>query len=84
MDSEYLIINVDGNWKIVEDISIELPDNCVSILSLTLHIKSVILSDSSSLMIPSNHCHAIWVLYFEKAKQCYYLYTMSSSIDIIS
>lgn len=67
MNSEYFIINVDSNGKIVEDICIELPDHRVSILGLTLHIKSIILSDSSSLMIPSNHCHAIWVLYFQKA-----------------
>ena len=51
MNRKHSIINKSSNRNIIEQISKVLPNNRISIFCLTFHIKAVILSDGSCLMI---------------------------------
>lgn len=62
--SKNSVIDANCNWKIVKDISVIFPNNCISIFCLTFHVETVVLSDSSSLMVTSYHGDPLWVFYF--------------------
>ena len=67
MDCKDFVLNDGSDWKVIEYVCKILPNKSVSILGLTLHVKAIILSDSSGLMISSDHMHLCWILDFEQA-----------------
>lgn len=54
MNCEHLLVNDGCNGEIVKHIGEVFPYDCVSsIFRLALHIKTIVLRDRSSLVIPS-------------------------------
>lgn len=84
MNCKNTIVYVHSNWKVIENIGEVLPNYCVSIFCLTLHVKSIVLGYCSGLVVSSDHHHFVRILYLEKAKQCDDLDTVSASIYIIT
>jgi len=54
MDTEYFVVYNSANWKIVEDISESLPDSQIAILTLTLSLKPINLSDLPCFVISAD------------------------------
>lgn len=80
MHSKYLLIDVSSDGEVIKNIGKVLPDNSVAIFSLTLHVKAIVLSDGTRLVIATDHGHPLRVLYFQQAQQCDYFYTMCSPV----
>lgn len=84
MNGKDLVI-YDGSYrKVVKNVSKVLPDKCVSVLSLALHIKAIVLSDRSGLVVASNHVHLIGVLNFEKTQKSDHFDRMRASVYVIA
>lgn len=84
MNCKNTIVYVHSNWKVIENIGEVLPNYCVSIFCLTLHVKSIVLGYCPGFVVSSDHHHFVRILYLEKAKQCDDLDTVSASIYIIT
>jgi hypothetical protein len=84
MNCKDFVINDGCNRKVVKDVSKVLPNKCVPILGLTLHVKAVVLSDRSGLVIASDHVHLIGILNFEKTQKSDNLDRMGASVDVIA
>ena len=68
--STYLIFHHGSQRQIVKHIRKILPNCCGSIFALAFVIKSVHLRNLTTLMIPSEDKHAIFVSYFQTHQQC--------------
>jgi hypothetical protein len=84
MNSKDLVINDSSDRKVVKNVSKVLPYKCISVLGLALHIKAIVLSDCSGLMVASNHVHLIGVLDFEKTQKSDYFDRMRASVYVIA
>lgn len=84
MNSKNIFLDYGCNRKEIKKISEKLPDGGITIFVLALHIKPIILSDSSELVISSNEDNFIRKLKFKEAEKSNCFYTVGASVNIVS
>ena len=76
MDSEYLLIDDGSEGEIIENVCAVPPHIDRAILSETLIIESINLSDLPALVVASDQCYSVWIPNFEGEEQEEGLYTL--------
>lgn len=84
MNAKYVFIYDSCDWEKVEHISEQLPNYSIPIFVLALHIKAIILSDGSELVVPSYQQYFGRIFEFQETEKSYCLNAMGSSIDVVS
>lgn len=84
MHTKHLPINNGSDGQIVEDIGKELPDLGVAVFGLALSVEPINLCDLSGFMVTSDQTDSIWVSQLEQHQKGDCLYTMSSTIYIVT
>ena len=73
MEAENLFLNYPRQWQVIKKFCEAFPNIRVAVLSQTLIVKAINLSDLPRLMIPSKNRYAIWVPDFQGYKECHSL-----------
>lgn len=64
MNCKYFFVNNRSYREVIKDICKVFPNDRISIFCLTLHIKPIVLGDSTGLVVSSDHVHLCGVFDF--------------------
>ena len=83
MNCKYFIVNGGGNGKVVKHIGEILPNCEIVEFSLTLHVESIVLGDSSCFVVASDHKHSFGIADFQQTQKCDNFDAVGSSVYIV-
>lgn len=84
MDCKGFVVDYSSNRKEVKHICELLPDLRWAVLALTLCIKTIYLSDLSSLVVATQQADAIWISNFKKKEQSHCFNAVLAAINIVT
>ena len=82
--AEYFAVDDGGESEEVENLTACFPHGRVSVLCLTLLVKTVDLGDLSRLVVPADQCYAVGELCFQTHEQGEGLQTEVSAVDKVT
>ncbi len=84
METEDLVVNEGGEWKVVEEVSEVFPDICIPVFPKAFVVEPVDLSDLSRLVIATEDGKSLWVSNLEGNKESDGFDRVVASINVVS
>jgi len=84
VEAEDLIVDKGGEGEVIEQVGEVFPYVCIAVLSKTLIIEAIDLSDLTGFVIATEDCDALGVSNFKSNEQCDGLNRVITPIDVIA
>lgn len=84
METEDLVVDEGGQWKVVEEVGKVFPDIGIAVFSKTFVVEAVYLGNLSGFVVATQDGDTVTVSHFESYEQCNGLDRVVASVDVVT